>query len=98
MLQLKTNQEVCLLQLEQCNGWVVDISKSRMAGKMPLDRYFYTHCRIDSFCVLRQSFCGKFKIFCGFRNPQNPLFRMYGGWPTGGLATDGSQASSYDLE
>ena len=61
----------------QNNGQVVDISKSRMAGKMPLDRYFYTHCRIDSFRVLRQSFCGKFKIFCGFRIPRNPLFRMY---------------------
>ena len=55
----------------------MDIYKSRMVGKMPLDCYFYTHCRIDSFHVLRQSFCGKFKIFCGFQNPRNPLFRMY---------------------
>ena len=34
-------------------------------------------CRIDIFRVLRQSFCGKFQIVCGFWNPANPTFRMY---------------------
>ena len=34
-------------------------------------------CRIDIFRVLRQSFCGKFQIVCGFWNPANPAFRMY---------------------
>jgi len=40
---------------------------------------FLTYCRIDIFRVLRQSFCGKFQIACGFWNPANPAFRMYGG-------------------
>ena len=39
---------------------------------------FLTYCRIDIFRVLRQSFCGKFQIVCGFWNPANPAFRMYG--------------------
>ena len=38
---------------------------------------FLTYCRIDIFRVLRQSFCGKFQIVCGFWNPANPVFRMY---------------------
>ena len=38
---------------------------------------FLTYCRIDIFRVLRQSFCGKFQIVCGFWNPANPAFRMY---------------------
>ena len=39
---------------------------------------FLTYCRIDIFCILRKSFCGKFQIVCGFYNPANPAFRMYG--------------------
>ena len=42
---------------------------------------FLTYCRIDIFRVLRQSFCGKFQIVCGFWNPANPVFRMYGHTP-----------------
>ena len=34
-----------------------------------------THWIITIFCVLRQSFCGTFKIFCCF---WKPAFRMYG--------------------
>ena len=39
----------------------------------------YLYCRIDSFRVLRQSFCGKFQIVCGFWKPAKPAFRMYTG-------------------
>ena len=39
---------------------------------------FLKYCIIDIFRFLRQSFCGKFKIVCGFWNPANPAFRMYG--------------------
>ena len=39
---------------------------------------FLTFCRIDILRVLRQSFYGKFQILCGFWNPANPAFRMYG--------------------
>ena len=35
------------------------------------------HHRIDSFRVLRQSFCGTFQIVCGFWKPAKPAFRMY---------------------
>ena len=38
---------------------------------------FLKYCIIDIFRFLRQSFCGKFKIVCGFWNPANPAFRMY---------------------
>ena len=34
-------------------------------------------CNLDTFRVLRQSFCGKFKIVCRFLQPQKPPFRMY---------------------
>ena len=34
-------------------------------------------CNLDTFCVLRQSFCGKFKIVCGFLEPREPPFWMY---------------------
>ena len=39
---------------------------------------FLAYCRIDIFRVLRQFFCRKFQIVCGFWNPANPAFRMYG--------------------
>ena len=32
---------------------------------------------IDSFCVLRQSFCRKFQIVCEVWTPATPAFRMY---------------------
>ena len=48
------------------------------SSKMPFSPLFVTYCRIDIFRVLGQSFCGKFKIVCGFWNPANPAFRMYG--------------------
>ena len=35
-------------------------------------------CNLDTFRVLRQSLCGKFKIICGFLYPAYPTFRMYG--------------------
>ena len=39
---------------------------------------FLTHIEeFTVFRVLRQSFCGKFKIFCGFWEPAKPAFRMY---------------------
>ena len=44
------------------------------SSKMPL----HLSCRIDSFRVLRQSFCGKFQIVCGVWTPATPAFRMYG--------------------
>ena len=39
--------------------------------------FFLTYCRIYIFRVLREFFCGKFQIVCGFWNPANPAFRMY---------------------
>ena len=60
------------------------ISKSRMAA-MPLHLIFPTYCRIDSFRVLRQSFCGKFLLVCRVWTPETPAFRMYGARPSDAL-------------
>ena len=46
------------------------------SSKMPLHLLSLTYCRIGIFRALRQSFCGKFQIVCGFWNPANPAFRM----------------------
>ena len=54
------------------------MSKSRMAA-MASSPLFLIYCRFDSFCVLRQSFCGKFQIVCGVWTPETPAFRMYDG-------------------
>ena len=42
-----------------------------------LQFYLWKQWNLDSFCVLSQSFCGKFKIICGVRTPGSPTFRMY---------------------
>ena len=53
---------------------------------------FLTYCRIDIFGVFRKSFSGKFQIVCGFWNPANPAFRMYGEGK--GLATTSQYCQS----
>ena len=59
----------------------LSVSMSRMAAMAQPPEASWSPqshcCRIDSFRVLRQSFCGKFQIVCGFWNPANPTFRMY---------------------
>ena len=55
------NQEVCLFNsIEQ-----------RLSVSMR--KKVLTHCRIGSFRVLRQSFCGKFEFSADSRHPGNPL-------------------------
>ena len=43
---------------------------------MILQFYLWIQWNLDSFCVLSQSFCGKFKIIW-VRTPGSPTFRMY---------------------
>ena len=38
---------------------------------------FISDWSIDSFRVLKHSFCGKLKIVCGFWKPAKPAFRVY---------------------
>ena len=49
------------------------MSKSRMAA-MASSPLFLIYCRFDTFCVLRQSLCGKFQIVSGVWTPETPAF------------------------
>ena len=40
-----------------------------------LQFYLWKQWNLDSFCILSQSFCGKFKIICGVWTPGSPTFR-----------------------
>ena len=59
----------------------LSVSMSRMAAMAQPPEASWSPqshcCRIDSFRVLRQSFCGKFKIVCGVLQPWEPPFWMY---------------------
>ena len=55
----------------QLRQWLGSFISSRVVMAPPLEAWF------DSFRVLRQSFCGKFKIICGFSEPAEPAFWMY---------------------
>ena len=46
---------------------------SLWSSNMPVD-LFLTHCRIDSFRVLRQSFCGKFEFSAEFSSKLSQFF------------------------
>ena len=56
---------------------------------------FLTFCIIHIFRVLRQSFCGKFQIVCGFWNPANPVFRMYEEKGRAHMHNDGTHTHSH---
>ena len=51
----------------------MDISKSRMAGKMPLDPYFYTHCRLIVFAFSDNFSAENSKFSEVSRNQRNQL-------------------------
>ena len=66
----QTNTEDRATQPMEAGGWVSQLGRND-------SQWLCKQCNLVSFPVLRQSFCGKFKIVCGFRNSRNPPFWMY---------------------